>query len=141
MGSEGDLYVYNTLGGTEDITSSLSQVNDTYNTTGAELTRQAVDSILAVFSNGIGITINVTEGLPNFVLALPPSLMGQTRGLLGNSNSNSTDDFTPRGATQPLNDSITEEEIFEFGKSCEDYLCMHSYNFYSYLTHREYHSV
>ena len=77
--------MYKTSGGQEDISSSLANVNDTYNDTDgtAELIRQAQDSILAVLSNGAGITINVTAGIPNFVLALPSSFKNQTRGLSG----------------------------------------------------------
>ena len=106
----------------ENITGYLSQVNGTYNVsdgdTEAELTRQDQDTIIATFSNGVGCTFTKSVGILNFVLALPRSFMGQTRGLLGNNNGNKTDDFMMRGATHSLPDNLTDEEIFSFGKSC-----------------------
>ena len=105
----------------ENITEYVSQVNDTYNTTNgeAELTRQADDSIIAIFSNGAGGIFNLTAGILNFVLSLPRSFMVQTRGLLGNNNGDKTDDFIRRGELQHLPDSLTDEEIYEFGKTCK----------------------
>ena len=113
--------MYKTSGGQEDISSSLANVNDTYNNTNgtAELIRQTQDSILAVLSNGAGITINVTAGIPNFVLALPPSFKNQTRGLLGNYNGDKMDDFIPRNQDNALLDSISDQDIHEmFGQTC-----------------------
>ena len=115
------MYVYKTSGGQEDISSSLANVNDTYNNTNgkAELIRQAQDSILAVLSNGVGITINVTAGIPNFVLALPSSFKTQTQGLLGNYNGDKMDDFIPRHQDNALSDSISDQDIHEmFGQTC-----------------------
>ena len=115
--------MYGTQGMIENITEYLSQVNDTYNNTNgeAELTRQADDSIIAVFSNGAGCIFNLTAGILNFVLSLPPSFLGQTRGLLGNNNGDKTDDFIKRGELQHLPDSLTEEQIYEFGKTCKQH--------------------
>ena len=107
----------------EDIIEYLSQVNSTYNVsngdTEAELTRLDEDTIIATFSNGVGCTFTKSVGILNFVLALPRSYMGQTRGLLGNNNGNKTDDFVMRGSTHSLPDNLTEVQIFSFGKSCK----------------------
>ena len=104
----------------EDISSYLSNVSDTYNTGGKVLlTRQAADSILAVFANGVGIMVNVTAGIPNFVLALPPLFKSQTQGLLGNYNGDKTDEFIPRNKATALSDTISDQEIHEmFGQTC-----------------------
>ena len=113
--------MYKTNGVVEDISSTLATVNDTYNNTNgkAELVRQAQDSIMAIFSNGVGITINVTQGIPNFVLSLPSSFKSQTQGLLGNYNGDKMDEFVPRQQDNPLSDSISDQEIHEmFGQTC-----------------------
>ena len=116
--------MYSTEDTDENISDYLSQVNGTYNVSDsdtelAELTRLDQDTIIAAFSNGVGCTFTKSVGILNFVLALPRSFMGQTRGLLGNNNGNKTDDFMMRGATHSLPDNLTDEEIFSFGKSCK----------------------
>ena len=119
--------MYKTSGGAEDISNMLATVNDTYNDTNgkAELIRQAQDSILAVFSNGVGITINMTAGIPNFVLSLPSSFKTQIRGLLGNYNGDKMDEFIPRQQDNALSDSISDQEIHElFGQTCMCTSCL-----------------
>lgn len=116
------MYVYSTSGGAvEDISSYLLNVSDTYNNTAgrAVLTRSGEDSILAVFSNGVGITISATAGILNFVLALPSSFKSQTWGLLGNYNGDKTDEFIPRNQAGALPDTISDQGIHEmFGQTC-----------------------
>ena len=120
---QGEFVVYSTQDSDENITGYLSQVNGTYNVsdngTEAELTRLDQDTIIATFSNGVGCTFTKSVGILNFVLALPRSFMGQTRGLLGNNNGNKTDDFVMRGTTHSLPDNLTEVQIFSYGKSCK----------------------
>ena len=114
--------MYKTSGRAEDISNTLVNINDTYNNTNgkAELVRQAQDSIIAMFSNGVGITINVTAGILNFVLSLPSSFKTQTRGLLGNYNGDRVDEFIPRHQNSTLSDSISDQEIHElFGQTCK----------------------
>ena len=128
--------VYSTQGSDEDITEYLSQVNGTYNVsngdTEAELTRLDQDTIIATFSNGVGCTFTKSVGILNFVLSLPRSFMGQTRGLLGNNNGNKTDDFVMRGTTHSLPDDLTEVQIFSFGKSCKhETKCSHVHVYYT----------
>ena len=119
--------MYKTSGGAQDITNTLATVNDTYNNTNgkAELIRQAEDSIMAVFSSGVGITINVTAGIPNFVLSLPSSFKNQIRGLLGNYNGDKMDELFPRHQDKALSDSISDQEIHEmFGQTCMCVCCL-----------------
>ena len=106
-----------------DITGLLAQVNGTYNDsnggTVVELTREKDSVIIATFSNGVGCTFTKTAGILDFVLSLPRTFMGQTRGLLGNNNGDKTDEFIIRGATHHLPDNISDANIFSFGKSCK----------------------
>ena len=124
---DGQIHIYSTGQGTvQNITEYLSQVNDTYNTTGGEteLTHDTENSIRAVFSNGAGGTFTLEAGILNYVLSLPNSFVGQTRGLLGNNNGNQSDDFVRRGELHPLPDSMSEAEIFQFGQTCKQQDCM-----------------
>ena len=128
--------MYKTSGGAEDISNALATVNDTYNNTNgkAELIRQAQDSIMAVFSNGVGITINVTAGIPNFVLSLPSSFKNQIQGLLGNYNGDKMDEFIPRHQDNALLDSISDQEIHEmFGQTCKLTCCNLYISEYMYM--------
>ena len=106
----------------ENITEFFAQVNSTYNTSNGDmqagLSREEKDTIIATFSNGVGCLFSKTEGILNFVLSLPPSFMGQTRGLLGNNNGDKTDEFMKRGTTNSLPDNLTDEQIFYFGQTC-----------------------
>ena len=106
----------------ENITEFLAQVNGTYNTSRgdmqAELSREEKDTIIAAFSNGVGCLFSKTAGILNFVLSLPPSFMGQTRGLLGNNNGDKTDEFIKRGTINSMPDNLTDEQIFSFGQTC-----------------------
>ena len=114
--------MYKTSGGAENITNDLATVNDTYNNTNgkAQLVRQTQDSIQAVFSNRVGITISLMAGIPNFVLSLPTSFKSQVQGLLGNYNGDKMDEFIPRLQDNMLSDSISDQDIHEmFGQTCK----------------------
>jgi len=63
------------------------------------LQRLAIDSLRLSFSSGVTLTTNVTDGILNFVLNLPPTLNGQTEGLLGTLNGNQSDDLMFRNGT------------------------------------------
>ena len=103
----------------DDITSNVSTTNASYSTTLAEVTRTSNDSITSVFSNGASVTVTLTAGIPNFVLRMPQSFRGSSRGLLGNFNGNSTDDFIYPNSTV-LSSDPTDRMIHEFGQACEN---------------------
>ena len=111
----------------DDIATNLEEVNSTYNdsTASVELTRQSSDSILCVYSNGIGISVKISNGILNFVLVLPTVYMSRTRGLLGNYNGETGDEFVPRGSSSPLSDELTDRQIhYQFAQTCEFVLCI-----------------
>ena len=83
-----------------------------------ELERLASDSLELSFSSGITLTTNYTNGIFNFVLNLPPTLTGQTEGLLGSLNSNASDDCIFRNGTLLPNTS-SDAEKHVFGQSCK----------------------
>ena len=102
----------------DDITSNVSTVNASFSAAQAEVTRASNDSITTVLSNGASVTVTITAGIPNFVLRMPQEFRGIGRGLLGNFNGNSTDDFIyPNGTV--LSSDATDRMIHEFGQTCE----------------------
>ena len=71
-----------------------------------------------VFENGISVTVNISVGILHYTIAMPETFRGETRGLLGNFNNNSTDDLkSPNGTLYKADD---EKEIFMFGESCKN---------------------
>ena len=54
-----------------------------------------------------------------FELVVPPTFKGKTYGLLGNFNDNPDDDFIDRGSDTPRASNSTDNQIFEFGKTCK----------------------
>ena len=101
-----------------DISSNLTNVNDTYTTQAVQITRTGTDNVTSAFPSGAGVTIRVAENIPNFVLTLPQSFMGQTRGLLGNYNGDSSDEFVYPNETM-LNSNASDSMIHDFGQACK----------------------
>ena len=101
-----------------DISSNLTNVNDTYTTQAVQITRTGIDNVTSAFPSGAGVTIRVAENIPNFVLTLPQSFMGQTRGLLGNYNGDSSDEFVYPNETT-LNSNASDSMIHDFGQACK----------------------
>ena len=93
-------------------------MNDTYSLADVEIFREAENSVVTVFPYDASVTVEVAAGLPNFVLTLPQSLQGETQGLLGNFNGNTTDDLVyPDGVTM-LGNNATDSMIHTFGQQC-----------------------
>ena len=84
----------------------------------AEITRPSESSIEASFSNGIGLSVTVTAGIPSVVVTAPVAIQMETVGLLGNFNNNQTDDFVYLNGTL-LSNNASDREIHGFGQSCE----------------------
>ena len=76
-----------------------------------------MNRIESTFSGGISVTVTLLSGLLNVVAALPQEFMGRTQGLLGNFNSNATDDFIYSNGTV-LNNDASDRMIHDFGLTC-----------------------
>nr|XP_054773489.1 sushi domain-containing protein 2-like [Lytechinus pictus] len=73
------------------------------------------DGIVITFDQGVGLTMKASEGAMSILLVAPESFLGQTQGLMGTWNGNSSDDFlTPNGTLLSPN-STTEELHYQFG--------------------------
>lgn len=101
-----------------DISSNLTNVNDTYTDQAVEISRTSNDSITSAFSSDASVTVQVAAEIPNFVLTLPQSFRGRTRGLLGNYNGQNSDEFVYRDGRM-LQDNASDSMIHDFGQSCK----------------------
>ena len=111
----------------DDISANVSTVNDTYSLADVEIIREANNSVVTVFPYDASVTVEVATGLPNFVLTLPQSLEGTTRGLLGNFNGNASDDFVYPDGVTVLENNATDSMIHTFGQQCK-YMILQTYN-------------
>ena len=101
-----------------DISTNVTNINDTFSDTNISVIRTAENAVLSVFPNGVSVSVGVSGDIPNIVVSLPQDFQGETRGLMGNFNGNDTDDLIFFNGTM-LSSDATEREIFEFGQSCK----------------------
>lgn len=72
---------------------------------------------MAVFVNGITVTTNISQDILHFSVALPEEYNSLVRGLLGDYNGNSTDDF--KSPTDTVTIPSNENVLFYFVESCQ----------------------
>ena len=70
------------------------------------------------FASGIRIEVSIRVGLLSFVVILPEEFRTQARGLMGNFDGNSTNEFVFRDGTM-ISDNSSDRQIHNFGQSCE----------------------
>ena len=76
------------------------------------------DGISVVFDGGVGLELKATEGAMSILVTIPDSFYGNTQGLMGTWNGNTSDDFlTPSGDVLASN-MTTEELHSQFGLEC-----------------------
>ncbi|XP_071374973.1 sushi domain-containing protein 2 [Centroberyx affinis] len=74
-------------------------------------------NVTVMFSSGVGVEVRRLKGTMAVTVLLPPEFNNHTQGLLGQMNSDPSDDLlTPPGEVIP-SDKTTAEEIFTFGAS------------------------
>ena len=122
----------------KSISSELKLINSTYTNSDETIiiTREADNSVSCITPNGVSITINNTNGALSIVVIVPPSWKGQTKGLLGNFNGNQSDEFVPRGKTEPLSGRISDRNLhWKFGQTCKcqnGLMCQLTQSYFSY---------
>lgn len=108
-----------------EITSEIDSANASYRASHVELIRTAANSITTVFANGISVDITLAVGIINFILTLPQSFQGQTKGLLGTYNGNTSDDFLyPNGTF--LSSDASDRVIHSYGQACMSVAELHT---------------
>lgn len=91
----------------------------------AALVKNGNELTATFFESGIALIAQVNpvgnEYYMNFRVQVPLSFSGRTQGMLGNLDGDSTNDFYRRGETDPLSNSISEQNLLEEFKTCECY--------------------
>ena len=84
------------------------------------LTNLGNNTVSAQFSSGAFIQVTEElEILSQLFFSLPDTFQGVTRGLLGNFNGDTSDDFLPRFSNIPIpTDSSLQDIHFDFGVTC-----------------------
>lgn len=79
------------------------------------------NAISATFSSGVFLEIKVENGIMSTIfLSLPRTYMSKTSGLMGNYNSDTSDDLLPRNGNTPISPTSSIQEIHNlFGVTCE----------------------
>lgn len=118
---ENDLYLV--IDGVEERLEDL----DKKPYTNVEVKREANSSLSAAFySTGAFIEVRAAHSgdrpdyISTMIVSLPSNFQGQTRGLMGNYNGDTSDDLIPRSRGDPLPLNATLETLhWDFGITCE----------------------
>ena len=81
------------------------------------LARPADKKLVAVFSSGISVTVEIKKALLTVVFAAPNTFKGNTRGLLGVWDDNKLNDLTARNGTV-ISINSTDREIHHLSQTC-----------------------
>lgn len=76
-------------------------------------------NVTVMFSSGVGVEVRRHEGTMAVTVLLPTQFTNHTQGLLGQMNSDPSDDLLTSQGVVITSDSATPEEIFTFGAGCE----------------------
>ena len=103
-----------------DITADLQAANDSlfFGDNSISVNQTSNNTVAVAFMTEITLEVSAQVGLLSFVVVLPEQFMMQARGLLGNFDENSTNEFVFRNGTM-IPDSSRDREIHNFGQSCE----------------------
>lgn len=117
QGSGDDLSIVTYVGG-EEIDFSELRAQEFNNVT---VTDTGNNTLNAIFSSGAYVTVAELNGLiSTLIVYLPDMYRGNTRGLMGNYNNDTSDDLTRKGTTLPLSLNAPLKQIHDwFGMSCE----------------------
>ena len=103
-----------------DVTEDVEKLDNTQHIFLAEasLTRPDNISIVAVFSSGISVRVEVKK-LMSVVVSAPDVYKGNTKGLLGLWDDDINNDFTGRSGTT-ISINSTDREIHTLSQTCTD---------------------
>ena len=76
-------------------------------------------SLVMSFSSEVTVSITARSGLLSYVLGLPDSFQGETRGLVGRWDGDKTNDFVSRSGEEISVNSTSREIHNLFGKTCK----------------------
>ena len=105
------------VGGT-DVSGELAMVGSSIPSPLYIFERNTMDSLQLLLHSGIALTFSQSNEIFSFIINLPPTLNGQTEGLLGSLNDNISDDLIFQNGTL-LPTTSTDAEKHIFGQSCK----------------------
>lgn len=102
-----------------NITDQVSQLDGVSQIllTNASLARPDNNSVVAIFSAGMSVRIEVKNGLLDIVFSAPETFKGDTRGLLGVWDDDVNNDFTGRNGTS-ISSNSTDRQIHSLSQTC-----------------------
>ena len=100
-----------------DITSNLTNVNDTVDGTTVMLMRSSEDTVSVSFQSTIGVDFSLRAGTLAATSQIPSEFNGTLTGLLGNFDGDDTNDFMYRNLTLAGND-INDREKHIVAQTC-----------------------
>ena len=85
-----------------------------------EVINQGNRTLAARFSSGVFIEAKEENGIMSVLLVtLPNSFHGETLGLLGTFDGNTSNDLIPKFATNPIPSNSSLQDIHTFGVTCK----------------------
>ena len=79
------------------------------------------NTIAARFSYGAYVEAKEENGIISVLLVgLPDTFSGETRGLMGNFNGDTSDDLVPKNSNESLPTNSSLQEIHDFGITCKE---------------------
>ena len=109
---------FNIVVGDTDMSAELAMVGSSIMGPLYIFERKTMDSLQLLLHSGVALTFSQSNEIFNFIINLPPTLNGQTEGLLGSLNDNISDDLVFRNGTL-LPTTATDAEKHVFGQSCK----------------------
>ena len=101
----------------EDISSNLTNINDSYTSMRVMLMRTTNDTVIASFQSSVAVEFSLRAGALSAVTKVPPEFNGTVVGLLGNFDGDETNDFIYRNGTI-AEDTISDSEKHTVAQTC-----------------------
>ena len=103
-----------------DVTTELLRANGSlfYANGTADINRLSGNNLEVSFMSGISVGVKLKSGILSFIVKLTENFRGKAHGLLGNFDSDATNEFVYKNGTT-IPDGSTDKEIHNFGQSCE----------------------
>ena len=107
----------------EDVSDEIEEVDATTNGSNNAIfmTRTGVDTVrMLLYKDQLAYVFTVTRRgeILDFIINLENSLRGETKGLFGNFNGDTTDDYIKPNGIQVSSDA-SDQMLHDYGQSCE----------------------
>ena len=101
-----------------DITTNLSNIEDTYSGTSVFLTRTNNNTIRGSFSSSVSVDFTLMATALSNTIVVPQEFQGNLTGITGNFDGDDTNDFISRNGTVFSND-ISDRQKHVVAQTCK----------------------